>query len=206
MRARANSASTTCCSRRKQTAKASTIQPEFPSSIITARSAVNTIPSNRAMGIGQLNLFRPTGSAECRKKFLWVADWLVLHLEQTRKDSRSGITTSTGSIATLRAPWYLAVAQGQGTSVLVRAHRQSGDARYLDAAHRASASFLQPLAEGGVTFTDEQGYLWFEYIVSPPTHILPASSGQPGAFTTIPGNPGSFCEGTLRPCRQHPNP
>ena len=35
------------------------------------------------------------------------------------------------------------------------------------------ASFFKPVAEGGVTFTDEQGDIWFEeYIVSPPTHIL----------------------------------
>ena len=74
---------------------------------------------------------------------------------------------------TLRAPWYSALAQSQGISVLVRAHKESGNARYLEAAERALACFHVPMKDGGVAFTDESGDLWFEeYIVSPPTHIL----------------------------------
>jgi hypothetical protein len=57
--------------------------------------------------------------------------------------------------------------------VLVRAHSQTKKPEYLEAAQRAFASFLAPVAEGGVSFTDSNGDLWFEeYIVSPPTHIL----------------------------------
>jgi heparosan-N-sulfate-glucuronate 5-epimerase len=125
-------------------------------------------------GLGNYNLFRRTGSAECRNKFSQVADWLVLHLEQNPQ----GLAVWNHNFDweyrdTLRAPWYSALAQGQGVSVLVRAHRQSGDPRYLDAAQRALASFFKPADEGGVTFTDQQGDLWFEeYVVSPPTHIL----------------------------------
>ena len=55
----------------------------------------------------------------------------------------------------------------------MRAHKESGDARYLDTARAAFVTFQRPIAEGGVAFTDESGDLWFEeYIVSPPTHIL----------------------------------
>ena len=69
---------------------------------------------------------------------------------------------------TLKAPWYSALAQGQGISVLVRAYKESGEARYLEGARRAFASFQQPLDSGGVAFTDSAGDLWFEeYIVSP---------------------------------------
>jgi heparosan-N-sulfate-glucuronate 5-epimerase len=125
-------------------------------------------------GLGNYNLFRRTGSAECSNKFLQVADWLVGHLEQNQQ----GLAVWNHNFDweyrdTLRAPWYSALAQGQGISVLVRAHKQSGDPGYLDAAQQALASFFKPVAEGGVTFTDEQGDIWFEeYIVSPPTHIL----------------------------------
>ena len=57
--------------------------------------------------------------------------------------------------------------------MLVRAHRESGDIRYIEAAKLALLSFFKPVTEGGVTFTDEHGDLWFEeYLVSPPTHIL----------------------------------
>jgi heparosan-N-sulfate-glucuronate 5-epimerase len=125
-------------------------------------------------GLGNYNLFRRTGNAERHKKFLRIADWLVQHLEPNAQ----GLAVWNHYFDweyrdTLRAPWYSALAQGQGISVLVRAHKESGDSRYLDAAQRALASFFKPVTEGGVTFTDEHGDVWFEeYLVSPPTHIL----------------------------------
>ena len=125
-------------------------------------------------GLGNYNLFRRSGDADHRSKFLKVADWLVLHLEQ----NPHGLAVWNHYFDweyrdTLRAPWYSALAQGQGISVLVRAFKESGDPRYLDAAHRALASFFKPVTEGGVTFTDGQGDVWFEeYLVTPPTHIL----------------------------------
>ncbi len=73
----------------------------------------------------------------------------------------------------LRAPWYSGLAQGQGISLLVRAHKTTGEPVYIDAAERAFGSLLKSTEEGGVMFTDERGDLWIEeYIVSPPTHIL----------------------------------
>jgi heparosan-N-sulfate-glucuronate 5-epimerase len=130
-------------------------------------------------GLGNYNLFRRSGGADRRDNFLRAADWLVLHLEK----NPLGLAVWNHHFDweyrdTLRAPWYSALAQGQGISVLVRAHllraqEESGDSRYLDAAQGALASLFKPVAEGGVAFTDEQGDLWFEeYVVSPPTHIL----------------------------------
>jgi heparosan-N-sulfate-glucuronate 5-epimerase len=130
-------------------------------------------------GLGNYNLLRRTGSAARRDNFLRVANWLVLHLEQNPQ----GLAVWNHNFDweyrdTLRAPWYSALAQGQGISVLVRAYllgnkKDAGNSRYLAAAQRALASFFKPVTEGGVTFTDEQGDVWFEeYLVSPPTHIL----------------------------------
>ena len=130
-------------------------------------------------GLGNYNLFRRNGDAERRKKFFLTADWLCSHLEQ----NAHGLSVWNHHFDweycdTLKAPWYSALAQGHGISVLVRAHlllneKDSGDPRYLEAARSALASFYQPIDRGGVAFTDESGDLWFEeYIVSPPTHIL----------------------------------
>jgi heparosan-N-sulfate-glucuronate 5-epimerase len=114
-------------------------------------------------GLGNYNLFRRSGEADRRNKFLRVANWLVQHLEQ----NAHGLAVWNHYFDweyrdTLRAPWYSALAQGQGISVLVRAYKESGDPRYLDAAQRALAGFFKPVTEGGVTFTDEQGDVWFE--------------------------------------------
>jgi hypothetical protein len=125
-------------------------------------------------GLGNYNLFRRTADLDRRGKFFLAADWLCQHLEP----NAHGLAVWNHHFDweyrdTLKAPWYSALAQGQGISVLVRAHKESGDTRYLDAAQRALTSFCRPAAEGGVAFTDERGDLWFEeYIVSPPTHIL----------------------------------
>jgi hypothetical protein len=125
-------------------------------------------------GLGNYNLWRRTADPIRKTKFFLAADWLCSHLEQ----NPHGISVWNHHFDweyrdTLRAPWYSALAQGQGISVLVRAHKESLDSRYIDAAQRALASFYQPMDEGGVAFTDESGDLWFEeYIVRPPTHIL----------------------------------
>jgi len=125
-------------------------------------------------GLGNYSLWRRTQDSDRRVKFLQIADWLSSHLEQ----NPHGLAVWNHHFDweyrdTLKAPWYSALAQGQGISVLVRAHKESGEVKYLSAAHSALASFYKPTAEGGVTFTDDRGDLWFEeYIVSPPTHIL----------------------------------
>jgi hypothetical protein len=73
----------------------------------------------------------------------------------------------------LKAPWYSALAQGQGISLLVRAHLETSRTAYLDAAQRAFASFLNTVDRGGVVYVDDNGQTWLEeYVVSPPTHIL----------------------------------
>ena len=125
-------------------------------------------------GLGNYNLWKRTSDLDRRRKFFLIADWLVSHLEPNPRGQLVWNHHFNWEYRdTLKAPWYSALAQGQGISVLVRAHKESGNARYLDAAHQAFAVFAQPIDRGGVAFTDESGDLWFEeYIVRPPTHIL----------------------------------
>jgi len=125
-------------------------------------------------GLGNYNLWRRTADDARKRKVFLIADWLCSHLEPNAR----GLFVWNHHFDweyrdTLKAPWYSGLAQGQGISLLVRAHKESGEQRYLDAAGRAFVSFQRPVNEGGVAFTDESGDLWFEeYIVSPPTHIL----------------------------------
>jgi heparosan-N-sulfate-glucuronate 5-epimerase len=125
-------------------------------------------------GLGNYNLFGATGDSEPRRKFFLTADWLCSHLEPNAHSVAVWNHHFDWEYRdTLRAPWCSALAQGHGISVLVRAHKESGEQRYLDATIQALASFYHPVDAGGVTFTDSRSDLWFEeYIVSPPTHIL----------------------------------
>lgn len=125
-------------------------------------------------GLGNYNLFRRTGSEERRTRFLAVADWLVRNLEL----NSFGLSVWNHHFdweyrTKLVAPWFSGLAQGQGISVLARAHAETGNQVYLEAAHRAFESFRVSVDEGGVAFVDSEGNTWIEeYIVSPPTHIL----------------------------------
>jgi heparosan-N-sulfate-glucuronate 5-epimerase len=125
-------------------------------------------------GLGNYNLFCQTHDIGQKKKFLAASDWLCAHLEP----NASGAWVWNHHFdweyrSRLKAPWSSGLAQGQGISLLVRAYRETGAAAYLHTADRAFASFLKSIQEGGVTFTDQQGHVWFEeYIVTQPTHIL----------------------------------
>lgn len=125
-------------------------------------------------GLGNYNEHARNGTSVSKRKWFLAADWLCSNLAK----NRHGIEVWKHNFdwdyrERLIAPWYSGLAQGQGISLLVRAHLASGDKRYLDAATRALHSFFAKTADGGVSFTDESGNLWFEeYIVSRPTHIL----------------------------------
>src|SRR5258708_22630958 len=125
-------------------------------------------------GLGNYNLFRRTESENHCRKFLLAAEWLCAGLEQ----NAHGIHVWNHYFnweyrQTLKAPWYSGLAQGQGISLLVRAHAETGDAKYLEAATLAFRSFQLDTASGGVSLSDDQGNIWFEeYIVPVPTHIL----------------------------------
>ena len=125
-------------------------------------------------GLGNYNLLRQTGGHEARRKFLLASEWLCQRLEQ----NSNGVSVWNHHFdweyrQTLKAPWYSGLAQGQAISLLVRAHAETEDQKYLDCAAQSFRSFLQPIESGGVVFTDEQGNIWFEeYILPVPTHIL----------------------------------
>jgi hypothetical protein len=125
-------------------------------------------------GLGNYNVFVRTRSCEALSKFLKASDWLCERLEENSRGLHVWNHYFDWEYRqTLKAPWYSGLAQGQGISLLVRAHAESGDQKYLNSAALAFRSFLADVASGGVSFEDSEKNIWFEeYVVSPPTHIL----------------------------------
>jgi hypothetical protein len=125
-------------------------------------------------GLGNFDRFTETGDGERLARALVAADWLVANLEP----NRDGVHVWHHGFdwhyrTTLKAPWYSGLAQGQGISLLVRIFRETGREAYLEAARKAFAAFGRELAEGGVSYRDAAGRVWFEeYVVDPPSHIL----------------------------------
>ncbi len=125
-------------------------------------------------GLGNYNRFAVSGSVEAYGKFLRATNWLCDHLEK----NSDGLHVWNHHFnweyrQELRAPWYSGLAQGQAISLLLRAHAETGEAKYLSSAALAFRSFLADAESGGVSFKDQENNIWFEeYLVSPPTHIL----------------------------------
>ena len=125
-------------------------------------------------GLANYNLFCATSDEGRWQKTLKAADWLCANLEQ----NSHGLWVWNHHFDleyrdTLRAPWYSGLAQGQGVSLLLRAHAQTRDEKYLEAAQRAFVPLTRLVGEGGVLMEDEEKNLWIEeYLVNPPTHIL----------------------------------
>lgn len=125
-------------------------------------------------GLGNWNRWRREGDPARRETFLKAAGWAV----DTLVPNEAGIHVWRHDFAwEYRTPlprgWYSALSQGQMLSLLVRAHLETGDDRWLDAAWKGFRSFEVEMEEGGVAHTDADGYLWFEEtVVDPPTHIL----------------------------------
>ncbi|HYE99750.1 MAG TPA: D-glucuronyl C5-epimerase family protein [Planctomycetota bacterium] len=126
-------------------------------------------------GLGNFNRYHSDGENPARlRTAIRIADWLVDHLETT--DDGFAVWNHHFDWeyrSPLKAPWFSALAQGQGISLLVRVQPHAASPKYLEAARKAFEVFLHPVDKGGVAFYDDQGRTWLEeYIVSPPTHIL----------------------------------
>ena len=72
----------------------------------------------------------------------------------------------------IAAPWLSSMAQGEGASLLVRVHLETGEDRYAEAALRALRPMRVPSAEGGAA-AELAGTLFpEEYPTDPPSFVL----------------------------------
>jgi len=69
-------------------------------------------------------------------------------------------------------PWISAMAQGEGASLLVRAHAASGDDRFAEAALRALRPMAVMTTDGGACAPLGGGFFLEEYPTDPPSHVL----------------------------------
>lgn len=125
-------------------------------------------------GLAKLNAFLETGQDADRAAFLRQADWLAENLRPNPRGVRVWMHDFDWEYAEgLRAPWYSGLAQGQGLSLLVRAHAQTQEPRYAAAAREVFDSILTPVEKGGVALEGPGEDWWIEeYITDPPSHIL----------------------------------
>lgn len=72
----------------------------------------------------------------------------------------------------LPAPWASGITQGQGASLFVRLHRDTGEAAFADGARLALQPLATPQSQGGLS-GDVNGRPWpEEYPTEPQSHVL----------------------------------
>jgi peptidoglycan/xylan/chitin deacetylase (PgdA/CDA1 family) len=72
----------------------------------------------------------------------------------------------------LEPPWISGMAQGEGASLLVRLHEETGEERYADGALRALEVLRKPVRDGGARAVLGGGPFFEEYPTTPPSFVL----------------------------------
>ena len=102
-----------------------------------------------------------------------AADLLIEH--QASGGAHDGAWVQTAEYPhtfALRPPWVSGMAQGEGASLLVRIHGETGEDRYAEAARRALAPLAVPSAEGGACALLDARPFPEEYPTQPPSFVL----------------------------------
>lgn len=110
-------------------------------------------------GLAAYDLFLQTNEEPYRQKVLACAGWA---LENQQEDGG----WVTFAYDTPEHP-YSSMAQGEGISLLLRAHLLTQDEKYLSAAHRAKAFLLTPVSEGGTTVYRGEDVYFYECTEDP---------------------------------------
>jgi heparosan-N-sulfate-glucuronate 5-epimerase len=124
--------------------------------------------------LGNYQMFFDTGEEAYRKTFFAQADWLMKNVRITQSDTvvwemhYNFLPTRNISV-----PWVSGMAQGQITSVLLRAYQLTGDDGYRSTAEKALKTFHHSIIDGGIAWSDEEGFTFYEeFPTEPPCHVL----------------------------------
>ncbi len=108
---------------------------------------------------------------DVEREFLFLADWLLEH----RSEEEGEVVWRTD----LPVPkygqepgWISAMGQGQAISVLLRAHRLTGETVYSEVAHAAFPALCRPVADGGTQSLIDGYPVLEEYPTERPCAVL----------------------------------
>ena len=94
-------------------------------------------------GLAAYDLLLKTGEETYKNKLIACADWAV----ENQKEEGGWVTFAYKKP---KHP-YSSMAQGEGISMLIRAHIVTQDDRYMQAARKAKDFMLRPISDGGTT-------------------------------------------------------
>ncbi|MDZ7263578.1 MAG: D-glucuronyl C5-epimerase family protein [candidate division KSB1 bacterium] len=109
-------------------------------------------------GLYHYNRYCRTQAPESRQLFLKLADWLVDQAMPTSYGSLTWFYQVAMDFYRITPIWISGMAQAQAISLLLRAHQQTGDTKYLQTAQKAWPVLQLPVQQTGVLnrFPDER--------------------------------------------------
>lgn len=104
-------------------------------------------------GLASYDLFLKTKDEKYKVKLLACADWAV----ENQQEDGSWVTFAYEN----PDHPYSSMAQGEGISMLIRAHIVTQDEKYIVAVHKAKDFMLKPISDGGTTkYCESDVYLY----------------------------------------------
>jgi hypothetical protein len=122
-------------------------------------------------GLGAFQRWK-RGDAGCEALFIRAVEWLVDNLTVDEQGRGFWWYEFDFDAYGLRKPWASALAQAQGISALLRAHRETGRKDFLHAARRAFSAMVSPVDAGGLLFREGDNVFLEEVVADRPTAIL----------------------------------
>ena len=110
-------------------------------------------------GLGAYDLYLETGEKLMLQRMIVCADWAV-------KNQEANGGWKTFEFENKIEP-YSSMTQGEGTSLLLRAYRESKDNKYLDASRKAIYFMIKPISDGGTALFDGADVYLYEYTYEP---------------------------------------
>lgn len=110
-------------------------------------------------GLAAYDLYLKSGEDTYKKKLLACADWAV----ENQQEDGGWVTFA------YKNPDhpYSSMAQGEGISLLIRAHIVTQEEKYIRAADRAKNFMLRPIPDGGTTGYENRDVLLYETTCNP---------------------------------------
>jgi heparosan-N-sulfate-glucuronate 5-epimerase len=142
-------------------------RPQWPPQWISDRSVNHVVAAQWGLGCFERHL---NGDGD---EWLEAALGAARHFrDEQRADGGWAHLAPMRHTYVLEPGWLSAMAQGEGASLLVRAHWATGDDRFAEAAVRALRPMAKELEEGGVRAPLGSGWFLQEYPTEQPSHVL----------------------------------
>ena len=124
--------------------------------------------------LGNYELLLDTSDESYKEAFFAQVGWLMENARITTSDTAVWeMHYNFLPYRNISVPWISGMAQGQIASVLLRAYQLTGDDGYRDTAEKALRTFHYSIPDGGVAWSDEEGFTFYEeFPTEPPCHVL----------------------------------